>query len=490
MRSTQTVATPKMIEQIPYNERPCLKCGKPYKKGSSSWWGYCPDCGVVQQFYEALPMQAAFHASPAKYRLYIGGFGSGKTLCGCQEAVQLALEYDHNYIMVGAMTYPNLRDTTRKQLLEIVPEPYLRGGSFSTSFSSTENELTFANGSVIIFRSMDDPNKYKSLNLGAFYLDELSEATQEMWQMLEGRLRLTTVPRRTGFATSNPEGHNWVWKYFINAKKKNYEVFVAPTTENVYLPDDYVSGLLESYDEAWVRRYIYADFNTFEGKIYTDFQPEAPYVVPYTKPPEGWPIYVGIDHGLQNPTAVLWAAVDPETGRVYIFQEYYKRGALVEDHVKMIKYLSNGYPIYSYFIDPSTKMRNSVTGKSVMNEYIRLGLPVRPANNDVLAGIERVSSYFKLHDGLPSLQIADTCTNLIEELSEYKWETSQTNKNHPEKPHKFHDHAADALRYIIMGLPSLARVKAVSMVDLVPRPLEGFGSPDADQDTGLYSYWS
>src|SRR5690606_3632783 len=105
------------------------------------------------------------------------------------------------------------------------------------------------NGSVVIFRSMDEPNKYKSLNLGAFYVDELSEIDESVWLMLESRLRRNTVSRRTGFATTNPEGHNWVWKKFVRDDGKNpdYGYFQAPTTENVYLPGDYVRGLLNSY---------------------------------------------------------------------------------------------------------------------------------------------------------------------------------------------------------------------------------------------------
>ncbi|NLY47388.1 MAG: hypothetical protein GX053_15625, partial [Tissierella sp.] len=123
-----------MANLIPYNERECKSCGKPYREGNE-WWGYCPPCGVVEQFYEPLPIQAEAHASPKKYRLYAGGFGSGKTLWGCQEAIQLALRYPNNFILIGAQSYPNLRDTTQKTFLEVVPYPFLRGGSLEKAFN-------------------------------------------------------------------------------------------------------------------------------------------------------------------------------------------------------------------------------------------------------------------------------------------------------------------------------------------------------------------
>ena len=483
-----------MTEPLPYNERPCLRCGKPYKKGSGAWWGYCEECGVVEQFYQPLPKQAEFHASTAKYRLYAGGFGSGKTLCGCQEAIQLALRYPNNFILIGAQTYTNLRDTTQRTFLEVVPEPLLKGGKLDKAFHKTENAIEFYNGSVVIFRSMDEPNKYKSLNLGAFYIDELTEVPENVWLMLESRLRNNAVPRRTGFATTNPEGGSWVYAKFVanNKHRDTYAYFQAPTTENVYLPEDYVQGLLASYSESWVRRYIYADWSAFEGQIFPDFEPRYPYVVPHHEPEPHHMVYVGIDHGIYNPTAAVWAAVNPINGDVYVFQEYYKRDELIKAHADTIKFMSSKYPVFSYFIDPSTQNRNAVTGQSVRGEYLRNGVPVVLANNDILAGIHKMSSYLKKRpDGTPKLTISEKCVHLIEELGLYRWEKQKdSSKNAPEKPHPYKDHSVDALRYLIMGLPQpgLNNGRAYA-TEYVPKPMKEFyNDGEGDwEDVEVYS---
>lgn len=452
-------------------------CGKPYKNGSDSFWGYCPPCGYVEMFYEPLPAQAKFHASEKKYRLYAGGFGSGKTLAGCMEAIKLAMRYPGNFGLIGAQTYPALRDTTRKDFLNVVPEPFLKGGKLEKAFNNSENSIEFNNGSVIIFRSMDEPNKYKSLNLGFFYIDELTEVSEKVWNMLESRLRRTTIPKRTGFASTNPEGGSWVYRKFVLERKKDYDYFEAATTENVHLPADYVESMLESYSEEWIQRYIYAKWNVFEGRIYSQFVPEFPYVIPHQKPDPTHPIYVGIDSGLHNPTAALWASVNPRNGDIYVFQEYYQKGALIEDHANKIKFMSRNLPIYAYFIDPETQKRNAVTGQSVRGEYIKNGIPVRLANNDVLAGIHKVASKFKQRpDGTPKLVISERCTNLIEELSQYRWEENtqvKTNKNEPEKPHKYKDHAPDALRYLVMGIPEAHNNSPEALEDYRPTPLYG-----------------
>lgn len=56
------------------------------------------------------PKQAAFHALPHRFKMYRGGLGSGKTLCGSRELIATILE-DHQYAQglgghnVGGMLY-------------------------------------------------------------------------------------------------------------------------------------------------------------------------------------------------------------------------------------------------------------------------------------------------------------------------------------------------------------------------------------------------
>lgn len=480
-----------MSEQLPYNERACPQCGKAYKVGADIWWAFCEPCGHLEQFYTPLPAQHDFHASPTRYRLYAGGFGSGKTLCGCQEAIQLALRYPNNFILVGAQTYPNLRDTTMRTFLEVVPHPVLQGGKIDIALNKSENMLSFHNGSAVIFRSMDDPNKYKSLNLGAFYIDEVSEVAEEIWMMLESRLRRNNVPRRTGFGTTNPEGGSWVYSKFVQNKgeQKNYAYFQAPTTENVYLPEDYVQGLLDSYPESWVRRYIYADWSAFEGQVFPEFEPRYPYVIPHEDPNPEHPVYLGLDHGLHNPTAALWGSVNPADGTLYIYQEYYERNQLVEHHAANIKFMSKDTAIFGQWIDPATQNRNAVTGKSVRSEYLSKGVPVALGNNDLHAGLHKIASYLKKDKGgKPKLVISEKCEHLIEELTQYRWAKSQPDKNEPEKPHPYKDHTVDALRYLVMGVPQFHNLSPQA-TEYVPPPLpEFYADGEEDQDRAALFY--
>jgi phage terminase large subunit len=72
------------------------------------------------------------------------------------------------------------------------------------------------------------------------------------------------------------------------------------------------------------------------------------------------------------------------------------------------------------------------------------GFFVKPANNDVLNGIMRLSSII----GQSRLRIHESCTGLISEMEGYSWDEKSVNSG-TEKPLKIRDHGPDALRYYV-----------------------------------------
>lgn len=402
-----------------------------------------------------LPKQELLHKTKKKYRLYCGGFGSGKTLWGAYESILLSLDYPKNLGLVGRLTYPELRDTTRRELLEFAVringvDYQLASSPLVRRFSQTENTLEFFNGSQILFRALEDSfDKIKSLNLGFFWVDELTEIDEEMWMGLCGRLRRKNV-WHAGFGTTNPEGHDWVWKKFIANPDKDAHVVVADSYENYHLPAGYLEEL-EKYPDEWKKRYLHGSFDTFEGLVYKEFNDRSPHVVQPFEIPDHWFRFVGIDHGYRNPCAVLWAAVD-ERGNVTIYDEFYSSGKRVSEIANVIKAKTGKTKIRQYLIDPATKQDRGANGtKTIFTEFEEDGIFCIPANNEVSAGINRVKEY--LSGEKPRLKVFQTCTSLRTEFQTYRWKDlkpGQTrDRDNPEKPQKKDDHAMDALRYMI-----------------------------------------
>jgi PBSX family phage terminase large subunit len=439
--------------------------------------------------YEPLPKQSIFHTSNAKFRVLGGGMGNGKTTAGAGEVVTISLEHPKNLILVGRATYPALMSTTWRELMHfpiiVDGKDYEFGSSPLIKYhNKSEHRLVLINGTEILGRALlDSFDKIKSLNLGAFWVDELTEIPEEIWLGLVGRLRRKGVKHR-GFGTTNPEGHDWVWKRWvagsetvqtwehespfgpintIEALKGEHHIVTTTSLENPYLPDGYVDSMIQQYPEEWVKRYVFGSFDTFSGLIYHEFRDAKPYVVPAYELPDDWYRFVAMDYGYRNPTAALWAAVSPE-GRVYVYDEFYASNKLVSEIAEIVQAKSKGQNIQQWLIDPSTRNRQGVTGVSVIDEFAKYGLFMRPANNDVRAGINRVKEKFKLVDGVPNLVIFSKCVNLRTELGEYRWKDLKVGatQDAPEKPVKRNDHSCDALKYMISYIYDTPELKVQS----------------------------
>jgi phage terminase large subunit len=162
-----------------------------------------------------------------------------------------------------------------------------------------------------------------------------------------------------------------------------------------------------------------------------------------------------MDHGLRNPTAILFGAVGPDDD-IVIYDVYYHTGRLVHENAKAYLELvaEKGIKVEYMVGDPSTQNTDPITGTSIRTEYGENGVWYMLGNNDVHAGILRVKSMFDQN----RLHVTANCRNIIKEGRKYKWAKPISNKiqartNLMEKPVKKDDHALDALRYGIMTLP-------------------------------------
>src|ERR1700726_5273442 len=70
--------------------------------------------------YAPLPAQKAFHDSKARFKGFSGPIGSGKSQALCQEAIRLSYLNPGRQGLIGAPTYPMLRDGTLTAFLEVV----------------------------------------------------------------------------------------------------------------------------------------------------------------------------------------------------------------------------------------------------------------------------------------------------------------------------------------------------------------------------------
>lgn len=397
---------------------------------------------MKKKAYEVLTptrKQLEFLQSDARFKAFIGGVGSGKTKIGDAAMLEYVIKYPGCFTMIGAPTYPMLRDATRRTFFELCPEEYIK------DFSRSNNEAELINGSRIIFRSLDDPQKLRGPNLAAAFLDEASLCRELSMKIVQGRVRQPGFPNKIWIA-GNPNGFNWVYRMFAETKRENYFLVQASTYDNPHLPSDYVASLEESYSGSFARAEIHGEFVAHEGLVYPEFSQQVHVLDDFPIQQKKQRAYVGIDFGYTNPAAMLLFTLDSDD-RVWIWREFYERKVLVEDQIKQLKaWKAEGFDLQMTFPDPSEP--------GFIQQIINAGFPAQPADNAIMEGVQEVTRKIaKKEDGRPALFVlGPSCPNLIKEFMTYAYPEGKDGVAKNEKPAKQFDHAMDALRYGIMGV--------------------------------------
>lgn len=452
--------------------------------------------------YKPHQKQHYFHSCPKKRKLYIGGNRSGKTTAGICEGIWRATG-THPYRpelnnlgptrgrVVGVDFTNGIDKILVPQYKQWCRPSTLRGGSWETAFDKGSRTLHFSNGSFIEFMSYDqDLDKFAGTSRHWVHFDE--EPPRPIWG--ECMARLIDTNGEYWMTMTPVEGMTWIYDEIyepnVNNPDGNVEVIEINTLENPYLSSEAITEFVRSIDDDDdVATRVGGAFVQQGGRVYKNFDPtpgveqvlKEPIDDPKTMfPSSSWLWIMGLDHGLNNPTAVLWMAVDTN-GFCVVFDEHYQKELTVEQQAMAIKrkIAEHGRAPDIMVADPSIKNRSAITATSIHEEYIKYGLAFILGNNDVKAGIVRVKKYLNKQvyvgvrrpelfeksaknplDEFYKLQISPRCVNLIWEMKRYRWKTYANKKlqyeNNPyDEPHKKDDHACDALRYMIMTRPDI-----------------------------------
>src|SRR6202162_3601742 len=209
--------------------------------------------------YAPLPSQAKFHRSGARFKGFSGPIGSGKSQALCQEAIKLSYLNAGRTGLIGAPTYPMLRDATVAALLEALAK-----NGIPHEVNRAENFLVMGETrSRILFRAVEEFERLRGSNLAWFGLDELTYTSEGAWLRLEGRLRDPKATRLCGFAVWTPKGFDWVYRRFLSDRVSGYEAIVAKPFENRHLLSqipDFYERLKSSYDEKFYNQEVLGSY--------------------------------------------------------------------------------------------------------------------------------------------------------------------------------------------------------------------------------------
>lgn len=161
---------------------------------------------------------------------------------------------------------------------------------------------------------------------------------------------------------------------------------------------------------------------------------------------EAWPVIAGMDFGIRSPTVFLWARLAPD-GSVCVVREHIRAGLTLPEHLEHIA----AAPLKPVWvgIDPAGVARNSHSGVSDADKVRSAGLQPRWVRGPIHEGISLIRARLRSADGRVRLTVTQDCPELIKSLERYHYPDNPETDT-PEKDG--HDHAVDALRYMIINL--------------------------------------
>lgn len=421
--------------------------------------------------YQPHPKQELFHSSVARGRQFIGGNRSGKTVGGGVEMVNklrgedpfkpvkhpppvecraVGVDFDHG---VAKIMMP--------EIARWLPPSFLKNGSWEDSYDKQLRTLTLTNGSTLEFMSYEqDLEKFAGTSRQYVWFDE--EPPEDIFN--ECLMRLIDVAGDWWMTMTPVEGMTWTYDTIYVASRTDTNLFVVEveTDENPFINSSEIDVLQVGLDEDEKKARRKGQYIQREGLIYPFLGPQ--HFIETIMPPRHWLHFSMMDHGVSNPTAFLWAAVD-EQGRMVVYDEHYMGRTIVSEHALAVHRKNTEHDrVPDYYVgDPSIVAPDAITGTSIQIEYVEHGIPIMPGNNDVRAGISLVSSRLIGVADRPQLYICkDACPNLVFEIQRYRWASwanraQNRDKNAKEEPHKKNDHACDALRYGVASRPQMGQ---------------------------------
>lgn len=401
--------------------------------------------------YRPLPSQKKFHESKARFKGFSGPIGSGKSQALCHEALKLAYLNAGRTGLIGAPTYPMLRDATQVALLET-----LQKNAIPFEWNRAENFLVLRETrSRILFRAVEEFERLRGSNLAWFGLDELTYTSEEAWLRLEGRLRDPKASRLCGFAVWTPKGYDWVHERFIAKGVEGYETTVAQPFENRFLLEqipDYYERLKASYDERFYQQEVLGQYlDLHAGRVYFGFERERN--VAKTEIDPARPLLWALDFNVDPMSSVIAQVKD---GKVTVLDEIVLSRASTyhacEEFERRFPEHRAGLTVYA----DASGAKMQTTGKTdlaILREFLRgdrygeVQFKVPKSNPAVRERVMLMNVKLAEDGGAAPVRIDPRCRELVKDFEQvtYKENSQVIDKERDSR----RTHLSDALGYLV-----------------------------------------
>lgn len=430
-----------------------------------------------------------WHLSDKTIKAIFGGNRTGKTEAGALEAVLAvlgkdAIKYLDDWVKIWGTNTKRNKNTikkmvreyienlppaqsgwvvspsyglqaegTQEKILKYLPKPEIKEFAYISRVSNIISQINLNNGKSIVFKTHEQaPKDFQSAGKGWIWFDE--EPPQDIWKECAVRQEAGLTLRR--WLTMTPvQGLTWVFDDIWLNKLNNPNIYRISIgwDDNPHLTEEQKAqmGAGMTEDELKVRRE--GLFLQREGLVYKIFSPPI-HVIPRFEPDKDkFTFYRSFDFGFakDHPFVALFFAVDSD-GTVFLYNSLYLREMGQQDVIDRVIMASKPYEFRGAWADSARP--------EWIEEFIRRGIPVEPAQKDVEAGISKVTEFLSIHpvSKRPRLYITNNNQEVIQEFTKYHYPPEDPRERGKRLPVKEDDDGMDALRYFLFSWTNPANV--------------------------------
>lgn len=429
--------------------------------------------------YEPHPRQLEYHASNARFRIPCCGRRFGKSTMAARDVSPRHLLQANQMVWIVGPTY----DLAEKEFRVIwndliVRQKFGRDKRVRKAYSKRSGDMfiQFPWGTRVECRSAEHPEYLVGEALDHVIMSEAAKHKKETW---ERYVRPALADRRgsADFPTT-PEGFNWLhdlWQLGRRDKFQGiYQSWRFPSWENsaVYpggRADDEILLVEETTEPEWFQQEIGADFASFVGKIFPEWDETRHVLTGEYKFIPGWPNYIAFDWGYTNPLAAVEFQVSP-SDEIYVWRVHYRKYKTIPDHIDlmMAREQPPGYHINLTFGDPADPAAAEEVTRRFGHHRVFVGCWAPPELKSLFTwrdGIDLMASFMRPRQVSedkwgapieePRYYVAWDSKDHIRELNNYRSKEPIKGQNVPEFGNKVEDHTIDAMRYALLCLYKL-----------------------------------
>lgn len=355
-----------------------------------------------------------------------GGQSAGKTYAILTCLINYALLKPDIVITVVGLSYSHLDGGAIRDFKNIMIEMEFWE---DLRWNKTAGIYTFANGSVIEFKSIDKMSAHGPRRQ-VLFVNEANGISWDTFDHLAGRTKDFVV------IDFNPSSKFWAHERLVEKQEYESKLMIVTYKDNEALSDQERTRIENRRPKKgeepsnWWTVYGLGQIGSLEGNVYSGWEESSPDVIH-----EGRLIRYGLDFGFSNDESAMAAIYELEGNRIGVEEIIYEKGLLGSQYVEKLM---------SQNIDPNVLIVADSARPEIIAEIKAGGFRIVGADKNagsVKRGIDRVSQRQILYYG----------KNLKQEYLSYAWRKKRSGEVIDE-PQDGNDHIMDAIRYAIDDL--------------------------------------